>query len=166
MLPLPFAYPRRWHAQSVQCISGTRDTKPMSSQRMALVGVACERSATRNESVEDGDTPNNEDSQERLTPSKRTPREQRVSPPADVVTHVMACEFDCGPAVPRSRMINKGNVRSPCWVCPPCFFSMKALIRSWSATPESKLMLDDMRSNSKSQWYALVRQCRITSSPS
>jgi hypothetical protein len=42
---------------------------------------------------------------------------------------------------------------------------MTALIRSWSATPETKAMLDDMRCNSKSQWHALVRQCRIRSSP-
>ena len=106
----PFAEPRLWHAQRFLFLFSTRATRPMSSQSMALVSVACERSGAWNESVEDGDTPKNENSQERLTPSKRAPREQRfVSPPADVVTHVLACQFDCGPAVPRSRMINKGN---------------------------------------------------------
>ncbi len=41
---------------------------------------------------------------------------------------------------------------------------MKALIRSCSATPESKKLLDDMRTNNKKKWYALVRQCRIRAS--
>ena len=124
----------------------------MSSQQMAWVGVACERSATWNESVEDGDTPNNEDSQDRVTPTKHTSREPRVvSPPADLAIHVLACEFDCGPAMPRNKIINKGNARSPCWVCAPCFSSMKALILSWSVTPESKAMLDDMRCDNKTQ---------------
>ena len=41
---------------------------------------------------------------------------------------------------------------------------MKALVRSWSATLESKRMLDDMRNNDK-KWYALVRQRRIRAAP-
>ncbi|WP_353239605.1 hypothetical protein [Limnohabitans sp.] len=38
---------------------------------------------------------------------------------------------------------------------------MRALIRAWSATAESKAMLDEVRSKDKKRWYALVRQCRI-----
>ena len=34
---------------------------------------------------------------------------------------LVTCEFDCGPPVPRKNMVNKGNARSACWVCPPCF---------------------------------------------
>jgi hypothetical protein len=62
-------------------------------------------------------------------------------------------------------MINKGNARSQCWVCHACHSSMKALIRSYSATPESKKLLDDdMRTNNNNKWYDLVRQCRIRAS--
>ena len=74
----------------------------------------------------------------------------------DTLVH---CEFDCGPPLPRNNMINKGKARSVCWVCNPCFCAMRAIIRSWSATPESKAMLDDMRCKDKLRWHALVRQC-------
>ena len=66
--------------------------------------------------------------------------------------------------MPRSAMINKGNARSQCWVCHACHSSMQALIRSYSATPESKKLLDDMRTSNKQKWYALARQCRIRAS--
>ena len=42
---------------------------------------------------------------------------------------------------------------------------MQALVKSWSATPETKATLDDMRVNDKPRWHALVRQCRITKNP-
>ena len=76
----------------------------------------------------------------------------------DTLVH---CDFDCGPPQPRKHMINKGNARSVCWVCNPCYSAMRAIIRSWSATPESKAMLDEMRCKDKLRWHALVRQCRI-----
>ncbi len=76
----------------------------------------------------------------------------------DTLVH---CGFDCGPPQPRKHMINKGNARSVCWVCNPCYCAMRAIIRSWSATPESKAMLDEMRCKDKLRWHALVRQCRI-----
>ena len=41
---------------------------------------------------------------------------------------------------------------------------MKALIRFYSATPESQKLIDDMRNSNKTKWYALVRQCRIRGS--
>ena len=74
---------------------------------------------------------------------------------------LITCDFDCGPPMPLSSMVHKANARGPCWVCTPCFCSMKALIRPWSATPEAKHMLDGMRSKAKFRWHALVRQCRI-----
>jgi hypothetical protein len=39
---------------------------------------------------------------------------------------------------------------------------MRALVKSWSATPETKATLDDTRVNDKPRWHALVRQRRIT----
>ena len=41
---------------------------------------------------------------------------------------------------------------------------MPAIIRSWSATPETKTMLEEMRANDKTRRHALVRQCRIKNS--
>ena len=40
---------------------------------------------------------------------------------------------------------------------------MKSLTRSWSATPQSKKIIDDMRAHDKKRVYALVRQCRVRS---
>ena len=42
---------------------------------------------------------------------------------------------------------------------------MRALVKSWSAIPETKATLDDTRVNDKSRWHALVSQCRITKHP-
>ncbi len=41
---------------------------------------------------------------------------------------------------------------------------MKALIRSWSATPETKSMLYEACNKDKTRWHALVRQRRIKQS--
>ena len=38
---------------------------------------------------------------------------------------------------------------------------MRALIRSYSARPESKAILENIRSTDKARWHSLVRQCRI-----
>ena len=78
---------------------------------------------------------------------------------------LVTCEFDCGPPMPRKDMMNKAIARSLCWVFPPCYCAMRAIIRSWSATPETKAMLDNLRAKDKFRWHALVRQCRIRSSP-
>ena len=86
-----------------------------------------------------------------------------ASPSKDVDT-LMFCDFDCGPAVPRKDLINKGNSRSHCLVCRPCYYAMHAIVRSWSKTPESKAMFDEVRQNDKPRWQALVRQCRVRSS--
>ena len=77
---------------------------------------------------------------------------------------LVSCEFDCGPPMPRKNMINKGNARSTCWVCSACYCSMRAIIRSWSSRPDTKAMLDEIRSKDKYRWHALVRQCRIRAS--
>ena len=66
---------------------------------------------------------------------------------------LVSCEFDCGPPMPRNNMINKGNARSTCWVCPACFCSMRAIIRSWGSRPDTKAMLDDIRSKDKYRWH-------------
>ena len=91
-----------------------------------------------------------------------TPVESRSSfssaADGDTLVH---CDFDCGPPQPRNHMINKGNARSVCWVCNLCYCAMRAISRSWSATPESKATLDEMRCKDKLRWHALVRQCRI-----
>ena len=42
---------------------------------------------------------------------------------------------------------------------------MKAIVRSWSATPETKAMLDNIRRDDKPRWQALVWSCRINASP-
>ena len=74
---------------------------------------------------------------------------------------LVICEFDCGPPLPRNSMLNKGNSRSVCWVCPPCFCAMRAIIRSWGSKPDTKNMLDEIRAKDKFRWHALVRNCRI-----
>ena len=74
---------------------------------------------------------------------------------------LVSCEFDCGPPLPRKNMVNKGNARSMCWVCPPCVCATRAIIRSWGSRPDTKNMLDEIRAKDKFRWHALVRQCRI-----
>ena len=88
------------------------------------------------------------------------PAEQHTSPLKDENT-LTYCDFDCGPPMPRRDMVNKGNSRSHCWICRPCHCSMTAIIRSWSKTPDTKAMLEQIRSKDKPRWQALVRQCRI-----
>ena len=67
--------------------------------------------------------------------------------------------------MPRNKMINKGNARSMCWVCLACFCSVRAIIISWGSRPDTKAMLDDIRSKDKYRWHALARQWRARSSP-
>ena len=50
-------------------------------------------------------------------------------------------------------MINKGNARSMCWVCLACFCSVRAIIISWGSQPDTKAMLDDIRSKDKYRWH-------------
>ena len=88
------------------------------------------------------------------------PAEQHTNPLKDENT-LTYCDFDCGPPMPRRDMVNKGNSRSHCWICRPCHCSMTAIIRSWSKTPDTKAMLEQIRSKDKQRWQALVRQCRI-----
>jgi len=138
----------------------------MASPQTPMLTLVNSKSGTFNDGSDCGDTPTKEDSSERGTGARgdtRTAQAQKPSASTDVDL-VLTCEFDCGPPMPRSAMINKGNARSHCWVCHACHSSMKALIRSYSATPESKKLLDDMRTNNKKKWYALVRQCRIRAS--
>ena len=99
----------------------------MCSQQMALVSVAIERSSTWNEGSAEGETQSNEMSLDRITAGKRVARPERpVMQAVDVGGNVMLCEFDCGPPMPRTSMINKRNARSPCWVCHACYSSMKS----------------------------------------
>ena len=86
----------------------------MCSQQMALVSVAVERSSTLNEGSDEGDTQSNEISLDRIAAGKRVARPERaVMQAADDGSHVVICDFDCGPPMPRTNMINKGNSRSP-----------------------------------------------------
>ena len=48
----------------------------------------------------------------------------------DVDTLVF-CDFDCGPALPRKDLISKGNSRSHCLVCRPCYYAMHANVLLW-----------------------------------
>ena len=93
-----------------------------------------------------------------------SPKESLASEIVDDDT-LISCDFQCGPPMPRSRMKNKANSMYPCWVCNPCFCAMKAIVRSWSSTPETKAMLDNIRKDDKPRWQALVRSCRIKASP-
>ena len=114
-MPLESVFPKTflslalvWHACRVVSLVGTRATSAMCSQQMALVSAAFERSGSWNECIEDADTPNNEDSLDRVTSGKRAPREQRaVMPAADGASHVLACEIAGGPPLPHSSMINQ-----------------------------------------------------------
>ena len=131
----------------------------MSSSRSSI----CDKTVSNDELVECHDDSATED----IDAGTQWPA-QDTSTPSQLCTSVakeddtlVTCEFDCGPPMPRKNMINKGNSRSQCWVCPPCFCSMRAIIRSWGSKPDTKKMLDEIRSNDKFRWHALVRNCRI-----
>ena len=46
-----------------------------------------------------------------------------------------------------------------------CLCATRAITRYWGARPDTKAMLDQIRKNDKMRWHALVRQCRIRTSP-
>ena len=69
------------------------------------------------------------------------------------------CLYDCGPPMPPDKFVTGLNI------CKPCHAAQRSIIRTWAQDASTKAMLAKVRKEEPSRWFAMVRNCRIRSSP-